>query len=496
MKQNLFLFAILCFATTLQAQYTTPDTDLNWTLDDILTASPTTITSSGSEYTLHEDLIIAATDTLRIHTDITLKIAENVQVTVFGAFIVNSDAVLITAEDQATPYRGFRFEEFSHISIQKTTIEHGGGLQVLTEDFNMIHCVLQNNVSITTTGAVVNLSRGIVNIVENEFRNNSKPALGSAANTSVSGNIIGNIIEYNNSANSNRPQINMGPTRSDAPLIIYSNTIIGDRDYDNVGGISVANLVGGTIWVEIESNTIKDNRYGLTIIGPNATALIKNNIIEDNDTQGDPMLGGSGINLNSPNGGQTVTIIENQIRRNLWGITIQNSPSADTNTININLGDDQDNIGQNVFDGNQNGGTIYALYNNGPATIMAKHNCWIEGQDITLEQAEEVIYHQVDNSNFGEVIFDPLCTDPNVNTDTFHLNNFTFYPNPAINNVFFNNTIAQFETVWIVDLQGKKVFQQDLSETTDNIAFDLPQGMYFVRFTNKNNTITRKLVIQ
>jgi len=496
MKTKLLFFANLCFTMFVQAQYTTPNTGVDWTLDDIATASPTTITISGFEYTLHEDLTIAADDTVRIHSDITMKIADNVLITVSGTFITNSDAILITAENQNAPYRGFRFEQLSNISIQKTTIEYGNGLQVLTENFNMIDCVLQNNVSLTSTGSVVSLSRGIVNIVDNEFRNNSKNAIGSAANTSVSGNIIGNVIEYNNSTNSNRPQINMGPTRSDAPLIIADNKIIGDRSFDMVGGISVANLVGGTIIAEIQNNIIKDNRYGITIIGPNATVLIKDNIIEDNDTQGDPLQGGSGINLNAPAGGQNITLTGNVMRRNLWGITIQNGANADTSTININLGDDDGNIGQNFFANNGNNGEIFALYNNGPATIMAKHNCWIEGENISLEQAESVIFHQVDDATLGAVIFDPVCTDPTANVYNFQIDNFAFYPNPTKNSISFDNTTYSFQTIRIIDLQGKKVFQQDLSETTENISFDLPQGMYFVKFTNNNNTITKKLVIK
>src|SRR5690606_36470629 len=104
------------------------------------------------------------------------------------------------------------------------------------------------------------------------------------------------------------------------------------------------------------------NRYGITIAGPNANVQIINNIIEDNNTQGNPNLGGSGINLNAPTGGQTITLTGNQIRRNLWGITIQGSSDA-------NLGDDADNPGGNVFADHGNGGDVYALYNNGSATI-------------------------------------------------------------------------------------------------------------------------------
>src|SRR5690606_20038433 len=101
-------------------------------------------------------------------------------------------------------------------------------------------------------------------------------------------------IEGNNTANSNRPQINMGTTMANEPLQIIQNTIIGDPAMEMAGGIAVANFVGGSINVMIDDNTIQNNRYGITIIGPSNSAFIRNNIIEDNNIQGDPNLGGSG----------------------------------------------------------------------------------------------------------------------------------------------------------------------------------------------------------
>src|SRR5690606_16690269 len=298
-------FLGLIFTTLSYAQFTTPDTGVNWTLDDIATASSTTITVSESVYTLNEDLVIAATDTLVIDTNLTLEIAADVQITVFGTFLVNADQVLITAVDQEAPYEGFRFEEFSEINIQNATIEYGGGLRVLTETFALENCVIQNNVSGTTTSAVVQLSKGIINITNNHFLNNRNPALASGSNQSVSGNFIGNIIEYNNYNNNNRPQINMGPTRTDVPLIIANNIITGTSTFEQVGAIAISNLLGsGDILAIIEGNTIRDNRYGIAITGPNAEVEIINNIIEDNNIQGNPELGGSGVNLNSSSGGQ------------------------------------------------------------------------------------------------------------------------------------------------------------------------------------------------
>ena len=88
MKQLLLnLFTIFSFVGMLSAQgYTTPDTGSTFTLDDLVTASPTTISVSGTTYTLIDDLTISATDALNISTDVTLEIGADIRITVFGAF--------------------------------------------------------------------------------------------------------------------------------------------------------------------------------------------------------------------------------------------------------------------------------------------------------------------------------------------------------------------------------------------------------------------------
>lgn len=471
------------------AQYTTPGTGVDWTLDDIATASPGTVTVSGNNYTLLEDLNIAGSDILRIDTDLTMEIEAGVQVTVLdlGSFFVEANAVTITAVDEALPYEGFRFEEGSTVSIENATIQFGGGLQVLTETFTLDNCVLTNNVSGVATGATVTLSRGMPVITNNEFLFNANPAISSGANNQVSAIISNNYIEGNNQSNNNRPQINIGATRVNDTLKIINNTIIGDVAMEQAGGIAVANLVGGTLRAIIEGNTIVDNRYGITVAGPNSYALIKDNIIEDNNTQGDPMLGGSGINLNAPTGGMTADITGNEMRRNLWGVTIQGA-------IDANFGDDQDNPGLNVFSENENGGVTYALYNNGPNTISAKHNCWVEDGDGTLAEAEDVIFHQVDDPTLGEVIFDPVFCE-NLSTDDPTLAAFSVYPNPATNIITFQN-LYNFETVTFYNISGQELFTEKVVEETNTINLNLNTGVYFVAFDGKEHQTVKKIVVK
>jgi parallel beta-helix repeat protein len=486
-KIILSTFLFLMTVVVIAQDYTTPNTGVVWTLDDIAAASPTTITISGNDYSLLGNLTIAENDTVIIDSDLTLSIAAGKRVTVFGTFTISANAVTITAIDSANPYDGFRFEQDSQIDLQNATIEYGGGLRVLTETFSIDNCTLTNNVSGTTSSAVIQLSRGIVQITNNTISFNENPAIGSAANSNVSGLISNNIIEGNNTANANRPQINMGPTSGSEPLQIVNNTIIGDPTNTKAGGIAIANFVGSTVNVLIDGNTIQNNRYGITILGNVDSAMISNNVIEDNNIEGDPMLGGSGINLNASSVGTAVVVTANEIRRNLWGITVQGDAT-------LNLGDDANNPGQNIFAENENGGQVFALYNNTPHPISAKNNCWIEGQQSTEQQVEDVIFHSVDDPNLGEVTFDPfLCGVLGV--ADVNIENFSFYPNPVKNELNFNN-IFSFSTVEIYGVQGNLVVSKTVSEGQNTLPINLPAGVYFVNFSNDAQTITKKLIVQ
>ncbi len=482
-------FILLLFITLIGSaqDYTTPNTGVIWTLDDIAAASPATITISGNEYTLWGNLTISENDTVIIDSDLSLLIDFEKLITVFGAFTVDSNAVTITALDENQPYEGFRFEEFSGINIQNATIEFGGGLRVLTETFSIDNCTVTNNVSGATTSAVIQLSRGMPQITNNTISFNENPAIGSAANSAVSAYIFNNTIEGNNQANSNRPQINLGTTLANEPLQIIQNTIIGDPAMEQAGGIAIANLVGGNINAVISNNTIRDNRYGIAILGTINSVEITENIIEDNNTQNDPNLGGSGINLNSSAVGPDVVLSRNEIRRNLWGITLQGSAT-------VNLGDDAGNTGENIFSENGNGGEIYALYNNTANPISAKHNCWIEGQQSTEQQVEDVIFHSVDDPALGEVTFDPfLCGVLGVTENT--VENFSFYPNPVKNEINFNNVFS-FEKVEIFGIQGNLIASEIISEGQQTIAINLSSGMYFVNFSNDIQNVTKKMIVE
>jgi len=179
----------------------------------------------------------------------------------------------------------------------------------------------------------------------------------------------------------------------------------------------------------------------------------------------------------------------NEIRRNLWGITVIGSAS-------INLGDEVESFGFNVFSENGNEGELYALYNNTSNTIMAKNNCWIEGQVNTLADAESVVFHQTDDASLGEVIFDPVGTNcENLSVEDTAFESFSFYPNPSEGEINFNN-IHSFTEINIYGIQGNLLLNKTISEGENNLSFNLPKGLYFISFKNEAQRVVQKLLVK
>jgi parallel beta-helix repeat protein len=487
-----FTLLVVSIFTTLSsfAQLTTPGNGEKFDLADLSVLDPTILSFDGTKFTLSDDLIISATDTLEITTSDTLLVDFDKRITIEGSFIADAGhgntKIFISSSDTLNPSDGIRFEEFSFGSIKNTEITYTGGLKVLTEDFLIEDSYLAYNVSGVSSGAVISLSRGSAIIQNNTFYKNDLPAVGSGANQSVSAQILNNWIEKNGQANQNRPQLNMGPTGTDT-LRIINNTIIGDPAMIKVGGIGVSNFLGAEINTIIKNNVVQNNRYGITVAGSNAYASIKGNIIEDNNTQNDPNLGGSGISVNSSNDTQTIIVRENKIRRNLWGITVISEGSVDLGTAS--------DLGNNLFSDNGNNGEVFALYNNTALEISAMGNCWIESNEAAdSTQIEEVVYHIVDDATLGLVDFSNWSCGI-LSTNAHELIEINVYPNPASNSIQFTND-ANFEVVELLNISGKLLKTVQLKNGQNQIDLDFPQGLYLLNFSNEKQRLTKKLMIK
>jgi hypothetical protein len=487
MKSKLYSIVLLGMIFPVNAQFSTPNTGVKWTLDSIALHSPSTVTVEENVYTLHENLVVETTDSLLINKALTLKINAGVEIGVRGYFHSepenSEEIVAITSTEMSTPYKGFWMFDTSKVIFRRTYVEHGGGIRVITPTFIMENCVVSNNhnSSGSSTGGAITFSNGEPIIRNSIFENNIHPALGSAANAEVYALIENNVFTHNNLTNNNRPQINMGPSGNGGVLRIINNMVIGNPEHNMVGGIAVASLTGIPTQMEIRDNIVTNNRYGVTAIGPVGGEIV-NNLLEDNDAETNPMNGGSGISLYNT---ALVKVRGNEIRRNLWGITLIGTTVADLGT--------EEDPGNNTFSENGNGGEIFALFNNTTNTISALKNCWIEGQSSTAEDVEGVISHQVDDPALGEVLFDPFeCGVMAV--DDFASVSFRLYPNPTKNKVEIDS--KENGLVRIYDLSGKLVQTSNKNSLKQSIPLNLPKGIYLVEFDSGKNKSTQKLIIQ
>ncbi len=490
--KKITLFIALCLSFSVFAQeFTTPDTGVNWTLEDLMEESEETVEFSDNTYFIKQDIMVEESDTLTFNAGENIRIDEEVLITISGSWLSigeEENLIDINATDSLTPYDGFRLQDEALIHIDYTSFKNGGGLRVITPNLTLTNSIFEYNTAdgVNTSGTV-NISNGAPLIENNRFYKNALSAVASGANVDAAPKILNNYIEANSQEVTNRPQINLGSSGVEA-IEIIGNTIIGDRDLTSIGGISLGNLMGGQLNALVEDNIIQDNRYGINVQGTgDAYVEIIENVIEDNDTEGNPALGGSGVSMTSGSSSQVAVLTGNEIRRNLWGITVINEATA-------NLGDDEDNPGNNIFSENGNGGETYALYNNTPNTIMAKHNCWIEGEESTLEEVAEVIFDKADDDSLGEVIYDPIACGV-MGLPSFEKDAITMFPNPAKDQLNFESSVELNQLV-IFDINGKKVQETSISSLQNSVDLNLDSGIYFVLFSGENGQLTKKLVVK
>lgn len=478
-KLSILVFGVL--AAWANAQFTTAGNGTTYTLSSLSAAAPTVLVNNGTDYTMTNDITIAATDTLLMSENTTLKVDAGKTLYIYGDYKTTATNLLITATNPANQFKGIRFEDGSNGEMKNTRIEYGGGIRVLGSNFLMDNCIVYKNYGGISTGGAISFSKGSPIVSNSQFIENERPALGSAANATVSGNFFNNYLFKNVQNNANTPQINMGPGGSDS-IKIVNNTIIGDRTKTKAGGISASALAGGTNKFLIKGNTIRDNRYGITSYGSTSSGLIADNIIENNDTENAPSTGGSGISISSA---QNVMIRGNQIRNNLWGITLLNNATIDLGTVS--------NPGNNIFKDNGNSGVTYALYNNTANPVSAVGNCWREGEQSTDTMVEAVIFDQLDDSSLGLVTYKPYnCAYLSASDINLYQNK--VYPNP--NHGAFTIKAMNAGNYIITDYSGRMVTSGILSKGENNLSLKLNPGVYLLVYQTNGKRYSEKIIIK
>ena len=431
--KNLIFIGIFFLTIGANAQYTTPGTGVVWDFTDLVANSDGVVIADPENtrngFIVNGTVTIAPTDELLILSNITVKIQPDVDI-VFSSskFTVDApDQALFTALDEENVWGRIVIDDDAIVDIKKATFTYGKGVRIAidpTGAFTADDCEFSHNYYSSSTSGAINLTRGFATIKNSKFIGNYYPAIASAANTASTFLIENNYLEGNVTSNSNRPQINIGPCAAGETSQIIGNAIIGNRAHTMVGGISTSSLMAVPCDFIIKGNHIKDNRYGITLTGSNINGKIIGNILEDNNTEVNPMVGGSGINITNSAGNVFAYISQNMISGHHWGITAVGNlptltlgPSLNLGNIEVEPDHPDYNIGMNFFDNNGNGGYLYDFYNNNPNDVMAQNNNWgVEVQDP--EHIETVVWHKPNNPLYGTVTYMPAYIEPPTYTVT------------------------------------------------------------------------------
>lgn len=395
MKKLISLFSIVFLSLWVFGQWVSPGSGTLYTLSSLPSVAPGAVSSPESGvYQISQNLTLSAGDTLLLESSAArVSVGDNITITILGTLAseARSGRLLFTGDSSGTSPFELRLDNAATARISQVHFQHGyqlflynaGGVEITGCEFSGFR------------NSAINLMNSSPIIQNCYFHHNQKAAISSAVNTNCSPKILDNVFYNNDLSNANVPQINLGPGAADTILIV-GNRIEGVAQTMS-GGIGVMSLGGGSTRLTVSGNHILHNRYGYTQNGSNIFAIITDNIIEHNDLETTPNNGGSGISIYGSGTSCGAKIRRNLIHDNLWGVTAIYYHSIDMGTA--------EDPGGNVLYHNGNSNVEYELYNNSGCDMNAVGNYW---GDNTLSHAEDVIYHQNDNSSYGLVTFSPI----------------------------------------------------------------------------------------
>ena len=379
-----------------------------WTISKLAATENSGVFTDGTIYTLSNTIIIADGDRFEMEGGITVQLAAGVSLEIEGdAVMAPEERTMITCVEGDVPGSVYLKGGNDIILVQSLDFEYVGLRYFASKGLNVNDCsfsFVANNTALNILG-----EGAAFTITNSLFENNGCAAIAGAANYSNPITIDNCEFWYNGSENGKTPQLNL---TSSSSIIVRNSKVIGDRANTKVGGIMVADLLrmfsnSNTL---IENCEVRDNNYGIALY-TDQTAIVRNNTLIDNNTETNPMNGGSGINVWDPTLKQNTMITGNYIEGSLWGITIIGGKKINCGRIDVPETDEDYNPGRNTFYNNGCNNAIYDLYNNSANTVYAQNNYWKTATTQDAEGIENCISHKVDNPTLGEVIFTPFATE-------------------------------------------------------------------------------------
>lgn len=382
-------------------QWVSPGNGTNYNMSSLSLAAYGAVSMSQNGcFQIHQDITISANDILYLEGGATdIQIDNGVTITINGAIMTEPrvNRLSVIGDSTGTSFFTLCLGNAAPAYFSNVDFRYGHQIQLL----NSGQVVFDNCGFTNFSDAVINYMNCNPTIQNCYFYDNQKAAVTSAVNTAGSPKILSNHFYNNDLSNANVPQINIGPGDQDT-IIIMDNYIEGVAQ-NMSGGIGIMNMGSSNTLLLVKGNVIENNRYGYTQNGTNIYAIIEDNIIRNNNLETNPNNGGSGISIYGSSTTCGAKLRRNLIHGNLWGVTaIYNH--------NIDMGTAEDPGGNVLYD-NGNNNVEYELYNNSSCNMSAVGNYW-GSNDAT--HAEDVIYHQNDNSSFGLVTYTPIMEiEPN-----------------------------------------------------------------------------------
>lgn len=501
MKKNILfafiVFGFLIMSNRLSAQeVSTPGTGINWTADSLAIHFPEAVSPENDGYLIIQKVIFTEGDTFTYREPVKLTFADT------ATFEFNGSAIDIapdtrgewTAQDTTVGFLRIKFSETDMINFRNLYISYSLGMNIVDTEVDIYDVEMYktyhkgNNLS-----GAMSFLRADVRIFSSVFIESQRSAINLPAGSGASLEIYDCLFQYNDFSNGNYPQVNIGGA-DEKGVIVQGSTFLGK--YERAGGLAFLNI-GSDYPVLIQDNYFYQNRYGVAVNGRGLIATILNNVIDENNIEGKPALGGSGINIL---GDSSIVVIAagNEISRNLWGVTIQKSGSNRAPYVSFGKlePDNPLDTGGNYFWGNTNSDELFALFNNTPDTVYAQKNRW---EFETAEGVESVIMHHFDDSSLGWVLYDSFYVTPDTSTSTLEFNLpkaelATIYPNPVIQDATVLNVKSSMPLTGmkIYDLFGRIVFSENLPGVTElrKELIGLTSGAYWVWLTDGNHQQT------
>lgn len=429
MKKFYLLTAMAATSLCLQAAvFTSPGNGETWTMTKIAAQeeSPVTVDETGKVFDVTDNVTISEGDIFQMEEGITIKLAKNVEIDIEGtALMAVTERSLITAiaPSQAPKYIWIKTDNATEpVEVKNLDFEYGAlklspacGANINNCTFRYQQASVSNGTAGLQLGGVGGNANEAYTVKDCTFEYNKRSGIGTASNVSVPLLIENNTFNYNDDQNLNYPHINI--TACDAGVIVRNNTVVGNRAKNLGGGIIVADLMGVTSNAQtlIEGNRVSDCRYGIAVYSKQ-NAIVRDNYLVDNNTETNPVNGGSGINFYDPSGvGLVAKVYRNHIEGSLWGVTVVGCKDVNLGRTDVPEGDDNYCPGENVFINNGNGSEQngfdgdsdfqrFDLYNNSPNTVYAMNNYWYIGYGASPRVS---IIDIEDNPSLGEVIYTP-----------------------------------------------------------------------------------------